>query len=91
MASDSRSASNSRSEANGTETGSGTDTANATSAANESIDRRRAAVATAPFVALGVGNVILILFWGANPLWGFVVFVPMAFMTALAWFAFRAR
>ncbi|WP_276255637.1 hypothetical protein [Halomontanus rarus] len=52
-------------------------------------DRRRAAVATAPFLAVGVANVALIVLWGVNPLWGFVVFVPVVFMTVLAWFAFR--
>lgn len=62
---------------------------NSNSNSDGSIDRRRAAVATAPFLVVGVVNVALIVLWGVNPLWGFVVFVPVVFMTVLAWFAFR--
>lgn len=54
------------------------------------IDRRTAAMAAAPLLALGLANVGLALLWGADPLWGFVVFLPMVATSALAWFAFRA-
>lgn len=54
------------------------------------VDRRRAAIAVAPFLAVVVGNVVLALRWSGEPLWGFVVAVPVLFVTAIAWFAFRA-
>lgn len=56
----------------------------------ETIDRRVAAAAAAPLLAVGIGNVALVLLWGADPAWAFVLFLPVAFITALAWFAFRA-
>ena len=59
--------------------------------ATSEVDRLDAAIATVPFLAVGVFNVLLILLWGADYLWGFVVFVPVVFMSALAWFAFRAK
>lgn len=52
-------------------------------------DRVRAAVAAVPFLAVGIFNLLLILLWGADYLWGFVVLLPVVFMSALAWIAFR--
>lgn len=54
-------------------------------------DRRRAAIATIPLVAIGAFNAGLVVLWGANYLWGFVVFLPTCFVAALAWVAFRER
>lgn len=59
--------------------------------ATRSIDRRRAAIAAIPLLAVGVGNLVVILLWGVDPLWGFVVLLPIVFVTAIAWFAFRVR
>lgn len=53
------------------------------------VDRRRAAVAAVPFLTVGCFNLLLILLWGADYLWGFVVLVPVVFMSALAWIAFK--
>lgn len=53
------------------------------------IDRVRATVAAVPFLAVGCFNLLLILLWGADYLWGFVVLLPVVFMSALAWLAFR--
>ena len=53
------------------------------------VDRVRAAVAAVPFLAVGLFNLLLILLWGADYLWGFVVLIPVVFMSALAWIAFR--
>lgn len=61
----------------------------ARSDARPEIDRRTAAIATVPFLALGVANVALVLRWGATPLWGFVVLLPIVFIATLTWFAFR--
>lgn len=54
-------------------------------------DRRRAALAAIPLVAIGAFNAGLVVLWGANYLWGFVVFLPTCFLAALAWVAFRER
>ena len=51
-------------------------------------NRKRAAKAVLPFLALGLADVVLILQWGIEPLWGFAVLPPILFVTALAWIAF---
>lgn len=53
-------------------------------------DRRRALLAVVPFLALGLADVALLLAWGVEPLWGFLVLPPIIFLSALAWIAFRA-
>lgn len=55
---------------------------------SESRNRRRATLAVLPFLALGVADVLLLLFWGVDPLWGFAILPPILFVTALAWIAF---
>jgi len=52
--------------------------------------RKRAALAVLPFLLLGVADVVLLLQWGINPLWGFMILPPILFMSALAWIAFRS-
>lgn len=52
--------------------------------------RRRAAVAIAPFVLLGLADLLLLLWWGLEPLWGFVILLPILFISALGWLAFRS-
>ncbi|SEV87051.1 hypothetical protein [Natrinema salifodinae] len=52
-------------------------------------DRRRAARYVAPFLVLGVGNLILLLLWGLDPLWTFAILPPILFLSAIAWLAFR--
>ena len=51
-------------------------------------NRRRAALAVTPFLLLGLADVLLLLFWGIEPLWAFAVLPPILFSTALAWLAF---
>jgi len=51
--------------------------------------RKRAALAVLPFVALGVADVALILLWGIDPLWGFLVLPPILAISVLGWVAFR--
>ncbi|UTF52390.1 hypothetical protein [Natronosalvus rutilus] len=58
---------------------------------SEDIDRRQAAIAVAPLVAVGLFAILLVVLWGANYLWGFVVALPVSFFIALAWIAFRSR
>jgi len=51
-------------------------------------DRRRAVLAVLPFLALGLADVVLLLEWGVDPLWGFAILPPILFVSALAWIAF---
>jgi fatty acid desaturase len=51
-------------------------------------NRKRAAKAVLPFLAIGLADVLLLLFWGIEPLWGFAILPPILFITVLAWIAF---
>lgn len=51
-------------------------------------NRKRAILYTLPFLAIGVGDVVLLLFWGLEPLWGFVVLLPILFCTILTYVVF---
>ena len=51
-------------------------------------NRKRATLAVAPFLALGLGNVVLILRWGVEPLWAFALLPPILFCSALAYIVF---
>jgi hypothetical protein len=55
----------------------------------EGMNRRRALLAVAPFLAIGLADVLLLLFWGIEPLWGFAILPPILFCSVLAWLAFR--
>ncbi|WP_306058371.1 hypothetical protein [Natronococcus wangiae] len=52
-------------------------------------DRRRAALYVAPFLAVGLFNLAILLGWGLDPLWAFAIVPPILFITAIAWVAFR--
>ncbi|WP_436343813.1 hypothetical protein [Natronorubrum sp. FCH18a] len=52
-------------------------------------DRRRAALYVAPFLAVGLFNLVLLLRWGVDPLWAFAILPPILAVTAIAWVAFR--
>ena len=53
-------------------------------------DRRKAALAVLPFLTLGLLDVVLLLGWGVDPLWGFAILPPILFVSALAWIAFSS-
>ena len=57
--------------------------------ADAGLGRRQAVLATLPFVALGVADLVLLLEYGLDPLWGFMILPPIAMMSVLAWIAFR--
>ncbi|KYH27701.1 hypothetical protein HAPAU_03690 [Halalkalicoccus paucihalophilus] len=57
---------------------------------DEDSDRWRAAKYTLPFVALGIADVILVIGWGLNPIWGFAILPPILFMSVLTWVAFKS-
>lgn len=49
--------------------------------------RRKAALIVIPLFALGLGNVLLILQWDMNPIWGALLVPPVVFISALGWIA----
>ena len=51
--------------------------------------RKTATLVILPFVALGVGNLLLIMQWGLDPLWGFLLLPPILFICAIGWIAIR--
>lgn len=53
------------------------------------INRRRAALAILPFLLLGLADVVLLLRWGLDPLWGFMILPPILFICVIGWIAFR--
>ncbi|WP_415380653.1 hypothetical protein [Halosimplex sp. TS25] len=52
--------------------------------------RKWAALAVLPFLLLGLADLVLLLRWGLDPLWGFMILPPILFMSALAWIGFRS-
>ena len=55
---------------------------------DDSRNRRRAALYVAPFLAIGLGNLVLLVGWGLDPLWGFAILPPILAVSAIAWVAF---
>lgn len=51
--------------------------------------RKAATVIILPFVALGIGNLLLIMWWGMDPLWGFLLLPPILFICVIGWIAIR--
>ncbi|WP_227374766.1 hypothetical protein [Haladaptatus halobius] len=54
------------------------------------VNRKRAAKAVIPFLALGLFDLALILGWGMDPLWGFAILPPILFISVLAWIGFKS-
>lgn len=52
--------------------------------------RARALLAVLPFLVLGLVELGLLLRWGIDPLWGFVILLPILFMSVLGWIAFKS-
>lgn len=50
--------------------------------------RKRAILYSMPFLLLGLGNVVLILGWGLEPLWAFLLLPPILFCTVLTYIVF---
>jgi 4-hydroxybenzoate polyprenyltransferase len=53
------------------------------------LNRKRAVLAVLPFLFLGLSCLGLILAWGLNPIWGFLILPPILFICVLAYVAFR--
>jgi hypothetical protein len=56
---------------------------------DEGLSRKQAFYAMLPFLLLGLADVLLLLEWGLDPLWGFMILPPILFVSVLAWIAFR--
>lgn len=56
---------------------------------DEGLNRKWAVLAVLPFLTLGIADVVLLLLWGLEPLWGFMILPPILFVSVLAWVAFR--
>lgn len=50
--------------------------------------RKWAVIAVLPFLAIGLGDVVLLLIWGIDPLWGFAILPPILFCSVLAYLVF---
>ncbi|WP_313695222.1 hypothetical protein [Halorarum halobium] len=50
--------------------------------------RKRGVLATLPFLAIGIADVILLLEVGLEPLWGFAILPPILFCSVLAYLVF---
>lgn len=53
------------------------------------LSRKQAFLAMLPFLALGIADVILLLGWGLDPLWGFMILPPILAISILGWLAVR--
>jgi hypothetical protein len=47
-----------------------------------------AVMAVLPFLAIGLADVVLLLIWGIDPLWGFAILPPILFCSVLAYLVF---
>ena len=54
------------------------------------LSRKQAFLAMLPFLLLGIADVVLLLLWGLDPLWGFMILPPILAISVLAWIAFRS-
>lgn len=55
----------------------------------DAVSRKRALLYVFPFLFLGLADLVLLLGWGLDPLWGFMILPPILFMSVLTWLAFR--
>ena len=54
------------------------------------MNRKRAALAVLPFLAIGLTGLVFVLRSGLDLLWGLAVLPPILFICVLAWIAFRS-
>lgn len=59
------------------------------STTGEPRNRRRAALYVLPFLLIGLFYLVILIWWGLDPLWGFVILPPILGVSAIAWVAFR--
>jgi len=63
------------------------ETADATD--DDGVSRWKATLFISPFLFIGLADLVLLLGWGLDPLWGFMILPPILFVTVLGWIAFR--
>lgn len=51
-------------------------------------NRKRGLLSTLPFLFIGLADVVLLLFWGIEPLWGFAILPPILFCSVLSYIVF---
>ncbi|MES3517530.1 MAG: hypothetical protein PPP58_07700 [Natronomonas sp.] len=51
--------------------------------------RKEALFVIIPFFLLATANLVLILLWGLDPLWGFLLMPPILFICVINWIAIR--
>jgi hypothetical protein len=56
---------------------------------SEGTSRARAVLYISPFVAIGLADVVLLLGWGLDPLWGFMILPPILAISLLGYIGFR--
>jgi hypothetical protein len=56
---------------------------------DEAVSRKQAALYILPFLLLGLADVVLLLGWGLDPLWGFMILPPILFLSFIGWIAFK--
>lgn len=53
-------------------------------------NRKRAVLAVVPLLSIAAFDLVLLLGWGLDPLWGFAILPPIVFVSVLAWVYFSA-
>ncbi|WP_439025724.1 hypothetical protein [Haloarchaeobius sp. DT45] len=56
---------------------------------DDEVSRKQAFLFILPFLLLGLADVVLLLGWGLDPLWGFMILPPILAISFLGWIAFK--
>ncbi|WP_435360816.1 hypothetical protein [Haloarchaeobius sp. DFWS5] len=56
---------------------------------DDEVSRKQAFIYILPFLLLGLADVVLLLGWGLDPLWGFMILPPILMISFLGWIAFK--
>ncbi|WP_435335080.1 hypothetical protein [Haloarchaeobius sp. TZWWS8] len=56
---------------------------------DDEVSRKQAFLYILPFLLLGLADVVLLLGWGLDPLWGFMILPPILMISFLGWVAFK--
>lgn len=53
-------------------------------------NRKRAAIAVVPLFTIGLFDLVLLVKYGLDPLWGFAILPPMLMLSVFGWIYFGA-
>ncbi|WP_435317685.1 hypothetical protein [Haloarchaeobius sp. TZWSO28] len=56
---------------------------------DDKVSRKQAFLFILPFLLLGLADVVLLLGWGLDPLWGFMILPPILAISFIGWIAFK--